>query len=104
MGEVLDEIRKLDDRRSKLLDEAKEEALQRVNEAISDLNALGFNYRILQKASVGRSAGRRNSDNPCPICEFKTNPPHDGRKHRSQGSKKKPFNAQELVQHGLAKV
>jgi hypothetical protein len=104
MGEVLDEIRKLDDRRSKLLDEAKEAALQRVHEAINDLNALGFNYRILEKASVGRSGGRRKSDNPCPICEFKTHPPHDGRKHRSQGSKKKPFSAQELVQHGLAKV
>jgi hypothetical protein len=104
MDQVLDQIRKLDDRRIKLLGEAKQEALQRVHEAISALNALGFNYRIVEKSSERRGGARQRSEGPCPICAFKTNPPHDGRKHRSQGDKKKPFSAQELAQLGLAKV
>jgi hypothetical protein len=104
MDAALDQIRKLDEKRSKLLDEAKEEALKVAHEALNDLNALGFNYRISGKANVGRAEGRKTSDGPCPICEFRTSPPHDGRKHRSQGGKKKPFSTQELVQLGLAKV
>jgi hypothetical protein len=104
MNQVLDQIRKLDDQRSKLLGEAKDEALQLVHEAIGDLNALGFNYGIVEKARERRGGGRQQSDGPCPICEFKTNPPHDGRKHRSQGNRKKPFSTQELEKFGLKKV
>jgi DNA-binding protein H-NS len=39
----------------------------------------------------------------CPICEFQTAPPHDGRTHRNQ-KKKAPFSAAELTEKGLAKV
>src|SRR5277367_6082928 len=39
----------------------------------------------------------------CPICEFQTTPPHDGRTHRNQ-KKKAPFSAAELTEKGLAKV
>jgi hypothetical protein len=105
MSLVLDQIKKLDDRRKKLLDEAKEEALKVVNEAINDLNALGFHYRLVDKPSLRRAAdGRKEPDDPCPICKFKTNPPHDGRRHRAQGNEKKPLNAQELSQFGFIKV
>jgi hypothetical protein len=38
----------------------------------------------------------------CPICDFQTARPHDGRTHRSQ--KKTPFSAAELTDKGLAKV
>jgi hypothetical protein len=104
MSLALDQIKKLDDRRRKLLDEAKEEALKVVNEAINDLNALGFHYRLVDKASQRRAEGRKKTEGPCPICKIKTNPPHDGRRHRSQGNDKKPFNAQELAQFGFMKV
>jgi hypothetical protein len=36
----------------------------------------------------------------CPICEFQTMPPHDGRTHRNQ-KKKAPFSAAELKEKGL---
>jgi hypothetical protein len=39
----------------------------------------------------------------CPICEFQTTPPHDGRTHRNQ-KKKGPFSAAELKEKGLVKV
>jgi hypothetical protein len=39
----------------------------------------------------------------CPICEFQTAPPHDGRTHRNQ-KKKGPFSAAELKEKGLVKV
>jgi hypothetical protein len=39
----------------------------------------------------------------CPICDFQTTPPHDGRTHRSQ-KKQAPFSAAELTEKGLAKV
>ena len=39
----------------------------------------------------------------CPICEFQTTPPHDGRTHRNQ-KKKAPFSAAELTEKGLTKA
>jgi len=39
----------------------------------------------------------------CPICDFQTTPPHDGRTHRNQ-KKKAPFSAAELTEKGLTKA
>jgi DNA-binding protein H-NS len=39
----------------------------------------------------------------CPICDFQTAPPHDGRTHRYQ-KKKAPLSAEELKEKGLVKV
>ena len=39
----------------------------------------------------------------CPICDFQTTPPHDGRAHRYQ-KKKAPLSAAELKDKGLTKV
>jgi DNA-binding protein H-NS len=39
----------------------------------------------------------------CPICDFQTTPPHDGRTHRYQ-KKKAPLSAAELKDKGLAKL
>ncbi len=104
---ALDQIKKLDDQRNKLLDGARHEALARAQEAIDDLNTLGFNYVVVEE--VTRSKGARKSvrekkDAPCPICNFKTNPPHDGRRHRSQGNKKSAFSNQELAGMGYSKA
>jgi hypothetical protein len=100
-----EQIRKLDDQRKKLIEGAKAEAMQNVQKAIDDLNALGFSYRLVEATVTGsKGAARKSSDGPCPICKFKTVPPHDGRRHRSQGDNKRPFSAQELSDLGLARL
>ena len=61
---VLDEIRKLDEQKAKLLNQAKKEALQKAEAAIRELNELGFDYRLVEgggKATTGaRRTGIRN--------------------------------------------
>jgi hypothetical protein len=113
---VLDKLKALDEQRAKLLDDAKKEALEAVHKAIADLNGLGFDYRLIEGGSTskarkpprerseGEAPKRQARDVPCPICEFKTDPHHDGRAHRSQLEPKRPFTEEELVEKGLAKV
>jgi hypothetical protein len=102
-------IQELDAEKSKLIESAKSEALERAKQAISDLNALGFAYSLTQ-ASVGKKpTGRKGmggipTEKPCPICGFRTNPPHDARKHRFSKAKKRPFSAKELTDLGMRKV
>ena len=106
---VLDELKALNERRERLLEAAKTEALEKAERAVAELNELGFNYRLVEGAvRAPRKAGteapkRQTRDAPCPICEFKTNPHHDGRAHRSQKTKK-PFTDAELAKLGLMKV
>jgi hypothetical protein len=64
------------------------------------LKDLGFRGRA--KAQESRE-GRPPKDEPCPVCHFRTDPPHDGRSHRGE-TKKKPFTAEELEKKGLTKV
>jgi hypothetical protein len=102
-------IKELDAERTKLTNEAKKDALTRAQQALADLNALGFAYSLTQaslaKKAVGRKAvGRISRDNPCRICGFRTNPPHDARKHRFSKAKKRPFNVKEITDLGLRKV
>src|SRR6266853_2564024 len=54
------------------------------------------------KAGPGKGKGAIKAA-ACPICEFQTTPPHDGRTHRNQ-KKKGPFSAAELKEKGLVKV
>jgi hypothetical protein len=111
---VLDKLKALDDQRAKLLEDAKMEALEAAHKAIADLNELGFDYRLVEgsarsttrrprERSGGDAPKRRARDLPCPICEYKTEPHHDGRKHRSQ-QPKRPFTEEELDERGLAKI
>jgi len=101
---TLEQLKSLDNQRSKLLEGAKTEAMEKVREALADLNLLGFHYEISEGGKSARRSVRERKDEPCPICKFKTTPPHDGRRHRSQGAKKKPFTNQELAQFGFAKA
>lgn len=102
---ALEQIRKLDEQRSKLLDNAKAESLLRVQEALEELNNLGFSYSLSENArGRGRRGVRAKNDGPCPICNFKTNPPHDGRRHRAQGGRKVAFTNAELSAMGYSKV
>jgi DNA-binding protein H-NS len=56
-----------------------------------------------KKAAGATVKAKRAQAEVCPICDFQTTPPHDGRTHRSQ-KKKAPFSAAELTGKGLTKV
>src|SRR5437868_15394300 len=103
---VLDQLKALDEQRTKLLETAKNAALEKAKEAIAELNALGFQYRLAEGAAPtprAQRAAKESSeqargtprDPECPICHFKTEPLHDRRSHRTQ-EMKKPFTAKEL--------
>src|SRR5262245_51548280 len=102
---AVDKIHELDAKRAKLMAAAKSDAVKKVEGALKELNALGFNYRLLadgsdfKKARTERGKGRvRNA--ACKICRFATVPPHDARTHRGQ-AKKAPYTTQELAERGL---
>ncbi len=103
---ALEQIKKLDDQKNKLRDQAKHEGLSRAMEAIEEVNSLGFSYSISERGSARGTRGgvRQKKDAPCPICKFKTSPAHDGRRHRSQGNKKTAFTNNELAALGYSKV
>ena len=113
----LERLRQLDEERKRLLEDAKKEALDKAEQAINDLNALGFNYHLTESgderpeslaepSSKGVRKGTRqvNPGKPCSICGFQTRPPHDARRHRSQGGNKRPFTNEELERMGLRRM
>jgi hypothetical protein len=76
--------------------------------AVAELNALGLNYTLTNGAGKQAKTGSGKGKGAikaaaCPICEFQTAPPHDGRTHRNQ-KKKSPFSVAELKEKGLVKV
>jgi hypothetical protein len=109
---VLEKIKALDAQRAQLLEGAKKEALDNAERAVAELNELGFHYTLSEGATSTAQAPRKaatqapkrqKKDVPCPICNFKTNPPHDGRMHRSQKAKK-AFTTEDLMERHLTKV
>lgn len=115
-GEVptaaLERIKSLEVEMDSLKADAKQQALEEISGNLDLLKRLGFSYRLVEgserrtRVGAGRDGVTRQRDpeKPCPICNFVTDPPHDARRHRSQGESKKPFNAEQLAQFGLAKV
>jgi hypothetical protein len=105
---VIQRIKDLDAERAGIFEQAEEEALEKAKAAVAELNALGLNYTLTSgagkqaKAGPGKGKGAIKAA-ACPICEFQTTPPHDGRTHRNQ-KKKGPFSAAELKEKGLVKV
>jgi hypothetical protein len=111
---AVDEINELKAQLKSKTEQVKSEALERAKEAISVLRdlgidddtilkELGFRGRSAPKAPKAKDSRTGPKDEPCPICTFRTDPPHDGRSHRGQ-AKKKPFTAEELEEKGLTKV
>lgn len=103
---ILDQLKKLDDQRATLLEGAKQEALDKAEAAVNDLNALGFSYRLVEgagKATKSKGTRQRDPDKPCGVCKFATEPPHDGRAHKNKQKKPAPFTADELKQYGYKK-
>ena len=103
---AIQRIKDLDAERASIFDHAKEEALEKAKAAVAELNGLGFNYTLTNGAGKQAKAGlgkRTIKAAACPICEFQTTPPHDGRTHRNQ-KKKSAFSAAELKEKGLVRV
>jgi hypothetical protein len=108
---AIEEINDLTARIESMAERAKAGALAKTNEAINVLRELGIdNDGILKELGFkgpakdqGSKAGRAPKDELCPVCNFKTAPPHNARSHRSQTTKK-PFTADELEQKGMTKV
>jgi hypothetical protein len=106
---TLQQIKKLDEERKKLLESAKADALARAEEAINELTALGFDYELVEPAreTARKTRTARKASAPdhhpkgtCPICEYATKPPHDKRSHKSQ-QKKRPFTEKELSERRM---
>jgi len=112
---VLEQLKELDAQRDQLLSDAKREALTRAEEAVSELNALGFHYylgegearpkpkRRSRQPVSAKNARHAPKDAPCPICNFRTDRPHDRRSHRMQ-KRKRPFNDKELEAMGMTRL
>ena len=108
---VLEKLKELDAQRDQLLSDAMQDALTRAEEAVSELNALGFHYylgegeerpmppRRSKQPVATKSAQHVPKDAPCPICNFPTDRPHDRRSHRMQ-KRMRPFNDKELETMG----
>ena len=112
---VLEKLKELDAQRDQLLSDAKKDALTRAEEAVSELNALGFHYylgegearpmptRRFKQPVATKSAQHVPKDALCPICKFRTDRPHDRRSHRMQ-KRKRPFNDKELEAMGMTRL
>jgi hypothetical protein len=105
---AIERIKELDAERASLFERAKEEALKKATDAISDLIALGLDYQLTPGTAKPAKIGTEKvlgtaKDAPCPVCKFLTIPPHNGRAHKNQ-KKKAPFSAAELNEKGMVKV
>jgi hypothetical protein len=108
---AIEEINDLTARIESVAERAKAGALAKANEAISVLRELGIdNDGILKELGFkgpakdqGNRVSRPPKDEQCPVCNFKTDPPHNGRSHRCQTTKK-PFTADKLEQKEMTKV
>jgi hypothetical protein len=63
---VIDELRKLDEQRTALIEKAKSEALAQAEQAIATLNELGFNYHLTQ----GQTTPRQTIESRAPRTPF----------------------------------
>ncbi len=59
---VLDEIRKLDEQKTKLMEQAKKTILAKAEQSVAELNQLGFDYRLVEGGTTTRTTtGRRRT-------------------------------------------
>ena len=99
---VLDQIRTVEHQKATV----KTATLRKVKQALSELNKLGFDYRVVVNGRIDervRRITRTPESAPCRICGFRTMRPHDARAHRGQ-AKKAPFTRKELAEHSMRRV
>jgi DNA repair exonuclease SbcCD ATPase subunit len=105
------ELGRLQEKRESLvaqLDEIDSEILslkkKRHAELMAEIHELGLIAPATVKVAGDKKITRqRNPSKVCPVCEFKTNPPHDSRAHKSQKTKA-PFTPEELDQRNFQVV
>lgn len=102
---ILDEIKKLEGRKQEAIKQLVAERDAKVKEYNDALAELGYKDEDEEPepTAVKEKRQRKAPEGPCPICNFATEPAHDGRKHRQQNPKG-PFTAAELAKFGLKKV
>ena len=91
---ALEQLQALEDQKSKLVEGARIELVEKINLDLSLLRGLGFHYKLVEV---------RNPSTPCRICGFRTNKPHNARAHRWQGPKA-PFTDEELARRGMRRI
>lgn len=101
---ALSKIKKLQAEMDEYSKEAVADALEQAEDAISTLASLGHRYRLVRAGGRGKGMRQTNPDRPCPVCQFKTDPPHDARQHRGQGKSKRALSAAQLAEMGLKKL
>jgi hypothetical protein len=99
----LSQLRALEKQKSKLIESAKFELLQKIDKDLRALRDLGFDYALSKKRAHKRVNGKRLSGRPCGICGFATEKPHDARSHRWQ-KPKAPFSDKELDGRNMRRV
>jgi hypothetical protein len=99
----LTQLRALEKQKSKLVESAKGELLQKIDKDLQQLRTLGFDYTLSKRKANKRANGRRLSGTPCSICGFETDKPHDARSHRWQ-KPKGPFSDKELDERNLRRL
>jgi hypothetical protein len=57
---VLEELKALDEQRAKILTKAKLAALEKAEDAIAELNRLGFHYSLIEDAGTEMTKRSRN--------------------------------------------
>lgn len=93
---MVDQIKALDEQRATLLATAKAAALEKANTAVSDLNALGFSFSLVEVEK--KANGYAPKDKPCAKCNgLRFDPPHDARAHKGHPG---AFSAEEAVAKG----
>ena len=102
---ILEQLKKLEDERAKLINGAKDEAFKKAEAAVADLNSLGFPYRLVEGEEKAGKKKVRQKGGICKICKFETEPPHDGRlkTHREQGDARKPLTEKQMAELGFKK-
>jgi DNA repair exonuclease SbcCD ATPase subunit len=78
---------------------AIEELLEQRKTIDEQLTQLGFEDQ--PKSARGKATRQRDPNKPCGVCEFVTDPPHDGRAHKNRSQK--PFTSEELKELGFTK-
>lgn len=98
-------LARLDAERAEILATAKADALQKANEAVEELNLLGFHYLLCEEGDQpkGATSGKGFPNGICSICKFETDKKHDARSHKKQDPKR-PFTDAELQTMGMKKV
>ncbi len=102
---ALERIRQLEAEKKSILEEAKTELFEQIGSAINGLADIGLYYKVVEteQKSTPNKRMKTGKARSCPLCQFDTVPPHDGRTHRSQ-STKKAFSEAELKDLGMTKA